>query len=332
MFQDFRKKLVQFKRVGIYSHIRPDGDCIGAQVGLSLWLEKNGVEAWAFNDDSIPQNLSWLTNYHPIRLPEINLVEKCDAFILIDGNAASRFGSYEKIQSDGHKPSFMIDHHPDPQSDFDYSVSVETASSTCELIYRLFQEHDPGQIDEKVAKALYTGIITDTGSLQYDSVTPETMEAAADLLRRGNFRPNEVAEKVFSNRTPRELHLLSRAMSTIRLYENNQIAVMYVTQEMMDATGTSNEDCEGFVNYPLSIAGIKAAILLKDLDDHGIKMSLRSRSQVDVNKWAREIGGGGHKKAAGAWHPGPLKKTIEEVVQIGSKQIKEIEEQKVPAK
>jgi len=332
MFQDFRHNLLQFKKAGIFSHIRPDGDCIGAQVGLSIWLEKNGVQAWAFNDDRVPQNLHWLTRFHPIHLPESELVGLCDAFIVVDGNAPHRFGSFQHYQSEEYKPSFMIDHHPEPGSDFDYAVSVEKASSTCELIYRLFKEHDPDQIDARVAKALYTGIITDTGSLQYDSVTPETMEAVADLLRRGDFRPNEVAEKVFSNRTPKELHLLSRAMSTIQLFKNNQIAIMCVTQEMMDATGTTNEDCEGFVNYPLSIAGIKAAILLKDLSDKGIKMSLRSRSDVDVNKWAKELNGGGHKKAAGAWHPGPLKTAINDVVQIGAKQIKEIEKQKVPAK
>lgn len=332
MFQEFRQKLLQFKKVGIYSHIRPDGDCIGAQVGVSLWLEKNGIQAWAFNDDRVPPNLHWLTKFHPIYVPESELVEMCDAFILVDGNAAHRFGSYQHYQSETYKPSFMVDHHPDPTSDFDHSISVDTASSTCELIYRLYMEHDPDQIDPEVAKALYTGIITDTGSLQYDSVTPQTMEAAADLLRRGDFRPNEVAEQVFSNRTPKELLLLSRAMSTIRLFESNQIAIMYVTQEMMDATGTTNDDCEGFVNYPLSIAGIKAAILLKDLSDKGVKISLRSRSNVDVNKWAKEINGGGHKKAAGAWHPGPLNTAIKEVVQIGAKQIKEIEKQQVPSK
>ncbi|MEX0994626.1 MAG: DHH family phosphoesterase, partial [Balneolaceae bacterium] len=153
MFKEFRQKLLEFNKVGIYSHIRPDGDCIGAQVGISLWLEKNGVQAWAFNDDRVPQNLNWLTDYHPIYVPEKELVELCEAFILIDGNAAHRFGSYQHYQSGGLFPSFMIDHHPDPQPEFDYSVSVETASSTCELVYRLYQEHRPDQIDSNVAKA-----------------------------------------------------------------------------------------------------------------------------------------------------------------------------------
>lgn len=327
MFKDFIKNVKKHHHIGVYSHIRPDGDCIGAQVALCKWLQNNGLKVTAFNDDDISENLVWLTKYFPVQKASDELIETCDLFIVVDGNAPHRFGSYEEYQQRKRRPVFMIDHHPNPEDDFDLSISVEEASSTCELIYNLYREHDLSQIDEEVAKALYTGIITDTGSLQYDSVTPETMEAAADLIRRGNFTPNQVAERVFSNQTLPQLKLLSVSLSTIQLFENNQIAVMTVTKKMLDDTGTTNADTSGFVSYPLSITGIKAAVLLKDLDDKGIKMSLRSKSHVDVNLWARELGGGGHKKAAGAWHPGPLKKAITETVAIGSKQIKELEEE-----
>jgi phosphoesterase RecJ-like protein len=146
------------------------------------------------------------------------------------------------------------------------------------------------------------------------------MLAVSELLRIGDFRPNVVAEKVFSNKSLNQLHLLSRAMGTIELFENNQIAIMYVTEKMLKETNTTNDDCEGFVAYPLSVTGIKAAVLFKALGD-GVKMSLRSKSEVDVNKWAHKIGGGGHKKASGAWHPGPLEQTIKEVVAIGAEQL-----------
>jgi bifunctional oligoribonuclease and PAP phosphatase NrnA len=325
MYSEFLKDLKKYNHIGVFSHIRPDGDCIGSQVALCRWLETNGFTAYAFNDDPVPQNLQWLCHYYPIHVPAEEELAKCDMFILLDGNAAHRFGSFEQWQKKHHPFTIMIDHHPDPDNDFDLSISVDDASSTCELIYNLYAEYDKDQIDEGTAKALYTGIITDTGSLQYDSVTPETMEAAADLLRYGSFKPNEVAEQVFSNKTIEQFHLLSLAMSTIQLFENNQIAVMSVTQEMLDKTGTTNADCEGFVSYPLSIQGIKAALLIKDLSDEGIKMSLRSRSEIDVNQWARELGGGGHKKAAGAWHEGPLEIAIREAVEIGAKQLKKIE-------
>ena len=325
MFKEFIKNVKKYRRIGVYSHIRPDGDCIGSQVALCLWLQKNGFDPIAFNDDDIAENLIWLTDYFPVQKAEQQDFESCDLLIVLDGNAPHRFGSYKTFQDESRRPVFMIDHHPNPEDAFDLSISVDDASSTCELIYNLYKEHDISQIDENVAKALYTGLITDTGSLQYDSVTPETMHAAAHLLELGDFRPNLVAERVFSNQTLPQLQLLSMALSTIQLFENNQIAVMTVTKEMLDKTGTTNADTGGFVSYPLSITGIKAAVLLKDLDHEGVKMSLRSKSEVDVNKWARELGGGGHKKAAGAWHKGPLETAINETVEIGSKQIQELE-------
>lgn len=325
MFKELINSLLGYQTVGVYSHIRPDGDCIGAQIALCIWLEKNGIKAYAFNDDPLPMNLQWLTDYYKIEKPGEKTLKKCDAFVLLDGNSPPRFGSYSEYIQDDPKPTYMIDHHPDPNDGFDLSISVEKASSTCELIFHIFLQHDISQMDARVAKALYTGILTDTGSLQYDSVTPETLNITSELLRLGDFRPNEVAEKVFSHKSLNQLRLLGMAMGTIELYADNQIAIMYVTKEMLEKTDTTNDDCEGFVAYPLSVAGIKAAILFKDLGE-GIKMSLRSKSnEVDVNKWAREIGGGGHKKASGAWHPGPLEKTIEEVVDIGARQLAHID-------
>lgn len=321
MFNKLIQKLKSHKTIGVYSHIRPDGDCIGAQVAVCRWLQKNGIEAYAFNDDSIALNLQWLTDLYPVQKPDEKKLKQCDAFLLVDGNSAKRFGSYAEYMKDDPKPTYMVDHHPDPKGSFDISISVEAASSTCELIFGLYEENDISQIDTGAAQALYTGILTDTGSLQYDSVTPETLRICSKLLKRGDFRPNVVAEKVFSTKSLDQLHLLSMAVGTIELFENNQIAIMYVTKEMLDETNTTNDDCEGFVAYPLSVAGIKAAVLFKALGD-GVKMSLRSKSDdVDVNKWAREIGGGGHRKASGAWHAGPLETTIKEVVAVGAKQL-----------
>jgi len=321
MFKEFIKKIKKYERIAVVSHIRPDGDCIGSQVGLSLWLKKNGFDVQAFNDDDVPVNLEWLTQYYQIQEFDIEKIKQFDLVILVDGNALHRFAHSDNWTESVDTPFWMIDHHPDPNDEFDLQISVPGASSTCELIYNLYNEYDIEQLDSDAAKALYTGIITDTGSLQFDSVTPKTLEAVADILKRGDFKPNVVAEQVFSTKTEAQYKLLSEALGTIKLYENNQIALMYVTQEMLDKTKTTNSDTEGFVSYPLSIAGVKAAILMKDLAEEGVKMSLRSRSNVDVNQWARELNGGGHKKAAGAWHPGPLEKAIEDVIAIGRKQL-----------
>lgn len=325
MFTEFIKKIKNYSHIGVFSHVRPDGDCLGSQVALSLWLKKNGFEVTAFNDDEIPLNMQWLTRAVDIETPTEEKLVECDLFVMVDGNATHRFGKVAEWFEGKSVPVWMVDHHPNPSDEFEITISVDDASSTCELIYGLYEEHDLSQLDEASAKALYTGIITDTGSLQFESVSPRTVAIVSDLLDRGRFRPNEVIEVIYSNKTLPQMKLLSMALETIQLFEDNQIAVMSVTKEMLDETGTTNADCEGFVSYPLSIANIKAAILVKDFHDEGIRISLRSRSNLDVNVWAKQLGGGGHKKAAGAWHEGPREKAIEAIVKIGAKQLKDLE-------
>lgn len=327
MFSRFLKKIKKHKKIGVISHIRPDGDCIGSQVAISLWLQKKGFEVTAFNDDEVPENVRWMLEFFPVIKPDGQQYKACDLFICLDGNSLSRFGMFEEWlkENENNGPVWMIDHHPNPQDHFELSISVVQASSTCELVYKLIQEDDAALIDEDIAKALYTGIITDTGSLQFESVTPETVEIVADLLRIGKFTPNEIIEIIYANRSVEQLNLLSKALQSIRMFEDNQIAVIFVTKEMLEETMTSSADTEGFVSYPLSISGVKAAVLMKDFFDDGVRISLRSRSNIDVNKWARELNGGGHKKAAGAWHKGPLDAAIKDVIQIGANQLGNIE-------
>ncbi|TVQ01943.1 MAG: bifunctional oligoribonuclease/PAP phosphatase NrnA [Balneolaceae bacterium] len=321
MFSEFLEKIKKYQKIGVISHIRPDGDCLGAQVALSRWLKKKGIDAAAYNDDEVPENLQWLLDFFPVEKPTARHFDTCDLFICLDGNSLARFGLFEEWIEGKKIPVWMIDHHPNPQDHFELSISVEDASSTCELVYKLISEDNPAFLDAETAKALYTGIITDTGSLQFESVSPETVEIVAELMRLGKFTPNEIIEVIYSNKSIGQLNLLSRALQSIRLFENNQIAVMSVTKEMLELTNTTPPDTEGFVTYPLSITGVKAAVLMKDFYDDGVRISLRSRSSIDVNIWARELQGGGHKKAAGAWHKGPLELAIKDLIQIGAKQL-----------
>tara|TARA_R100001143_G_C3361295_1_gene136439 strand:+ start:2513 stop:3502 length:990 start_codon:yes stop_codon:yes gene_type:complete len=328
MFKEFLKKIKSLNpsiRIGVLSHIRPDGDCIGSQIALCRWLQLQGFEVSAFNDDEVPENLEWLQKNVTIEKPDHEKLDSCELFILVDGNATHRFGSFEEWFKGKKQPVWVIDHHPDPEPIFEITISETGASSTCELIYELYAQDDLSRIDPEIAKALYTGIITDTGSLQFESVTPKTVEITADLLRKGDFKPNEVIERIYSNKSIEQMKLLSASLETIRLFNNNQIAVMYVTEEMLNNSGATFSDCDGFVNYPLSIGGVKAAILMKDQGSEGIRMSLRSKSDLDVNIWARNFGGGGHKKAAGAWHSGPIEIAIKEVVNEGANQLKNID-------
>lgn len=320
IFKNFISKILQHQKVGVFSHVRPDGDCLGSQVALSLWLQKNGVNATSFNEDDIPENMKWLLDFFPISKPSKEQVAGFDAFIVVDGNALHRFGETAEQLAELDKPIYMIDHHPQPDDIFEEFVSQVDASSTCELVHQLYSEHNPNQIDEHAAKAMYLGLVTDTGSFQFDSVKPGTLSAAADLLERGGFTPNVITEKIYSSRPLKQLKLLSMALETIELHADGQISTITITREMFEQTGTTNEDTEGFVQYPLSVEGVKACVLFRE-DGDRIKLSLRSQSNIDVNKWAREFNGGGHKKAAGAWYSGPIKKALTEVIEVGKEQL-----------
>lgn len=321
MFNIFISKILQHQKVAVFSHVRPDGDCLGSQVAFSLWLQKNKIEAMAFNEDNIPGNMQWLLDFFPIQKPSDDQLSEFDAFVILDGNALHRFGeTAEKISGLG-KPIYMIDHHPQPDDIFEESVSVVSASSTCELVYHLFAEHDADQINEAAAKAMYLGLVTDTGSFQFDSVKPATLNAAADLLARGGFTPNEITNRIYASRPLKQLKLLSMALETIETHLDGKIATIAITKNMFRKTGTSNEDTEGFVQYPLSVEGVQACVLFRE-DGDRIKLSLRSQSDdIDVNKWAREFNGGGHQKAAGAWFEGSLEEALPEVIKVGEEQL-----------
>tara|TARA_R100000908_G_scaffold50441_1_gene25685 strand:+ start:4794 stop:5807 length:1014 start_codon:yes stop_codon:yes gene_type:complete len=321
MFNKFISKILQHQKVAVFSHVRPDGDCLGSQVAFSLWLQKNGIEVSAFNEDELPGNMQWLQDFFPIQKPSEDKLSGFDAFVILDGNALHRFGeTAEKITNLG-KPIYMIDHHPQPDDIFEESVSVVSASSTCELVYQLFAEHDADQIDEAAAKAMYLGLVTDTGSFQFDSVKPATLHAAADLLDRGGFTPNEITNRIYASRPLKQLKLLSMALDTIATHANGKVATIAITQKMFEDTDTTNEDTEGFVQYPLSVEGVQACVLFRE-DGDRIKLSLRSQSDdIDVNKWARKFNGGGHQKAAGAWFEGSLEQALAEVLKEGEEQL-----------
>jgi len=322
MYSKLVAKLLSHSKIAVFSHIRPDGDCIGSQVGISLWLRLNGVHVRAFNQDLLTENLRWLVDLFPVETPKFSDLDNFDAFLFVDGNRLSRFGELAESLAHLPIPLYMIDHHPDPSDVFDEMISVVSASSTCELVYGLYEAHDLDQLTPAVCKALFTGLVTDTGSFQFESVTPATLAAASDLLTRGEFRPNEIIDHLYANKSQGQIALLGKALETIETHLDGQIASITVTQKMFEETETAPSDTEGFVKYPLSLDGVMGCVLFReDLDR--IKVSLRSRSSLDVHSWAKKINGGGHAKAAAGWIKAPMKQAKEAVLALGEESIKQ---------
>jgi bifunctional oligoribonuclease and PAP phosphatase NrnA len=321
MIQRLINKLKSHKKISVISHVRPDCDAIGSQVALCLWLKKNGIEAAAFNEDVPPPSISWMLDYFPVRQPDPKVLAESDAFVYLDGNSHERFGSAGNFVRNSGRPLYLIDHHPDPADYFDLAVSVVSASSTAELIYRIYEDTDLSLIDKPIAESLYAGMMTDTGSFRYDSVSAFTHRAVAGLIERGGFVPETVHARIFDLKKPKQLILLGMCLKRIRLHESNMIATISVTESMLEDTDSAYEDLEGIVNYPLTIAGVMASILMCEVEGR-VKLSFRAKGEFNVNHWARNFDGGGHQKAAGAWHDGPLEKTLQDVLKAGREQLK----------
>lgn len=310
------------KKVAVVSHVRPDADCIGSQVALCRWLSHHKVTALAFNDDTLPPSIHWLGDHYPIKQTALNKLAECDAIVFVDGNHPSRFGLAGEFAERSDKPLYMIDHHPGPDvKQFKEYVSVDTASSTCELVYEIYASDDLLHLDMPAAEALYAGITTDTGSFRFDSVTASTHEAVARMIRKVNLKTEPIHRKIFDGKTVNQLHLMARVLDTVETHHGNRIASLRVPAQVLRDTKTSYHDLEGFVSYALAIRGVMAAVIFTEMDNK-VKLSLRSNSdEINVNTWAREFNGGGHAKAAGGFHEGPLDKAVHEVLAVGARQL-----------
>jgi bifunctional oligoribonuclease and PAP phosphatase NrnA len=320
----FKEELLKFrnKTVGVISHIRPDADCIGSQVALCRWLEKNGIKPQAFNDDNLNTNIQWLSKHYPIQQTSIKKVRACDAYIFVDGNHPDRFGIAGEIAEKSKSKLFMIDHHPDPATIFDATLWDVKASSTCELIYRLYAQ-DLTQLDLPAAEALYAGIMTDTGSFRFDNVGYRTHRAVAKMMQITGLETEPIHKRIYDDKNLKHIRLLALVLGTIELHLDNQIASLTVTQKLLEETGCGYHDLEGMVNYGLSISGVKAAVIFFEMNNK-IKLSFRSNSDIDVNSWARQFNGGGHLKASGGWFEGSMNEAKKRVLSEGRSQLNKL--------
>lgn len=324
MINRFKDQLLKFKGkcLGVISHVRPDADCIGSQVALSRWLEKNGVKAKAFNDDNLNFNIQWLADHFPVQQTTIQKVRSCDAFIFVDGNHPDRFGIAGEVAQKSRSPLFMIDHHPDPSTIFDAVLWDVKSSSTCELIYKLYAL-DIEQLDLSAAEAMYAGIMTDTGSFRFDNVGYRTHRAVAKMIQQTGLQTEPIHKRIYDDKNLKQIRLLALVLGTMELHVDNQIATLTVTQKLLEQTGCSYHDLEGMVNYGLSVTGVKASVIFCEMNNK-IKLSFRSNSDVNVNSWARQFNGGGHLKASGGWVEGSMNEAKKRVISEGRSQLNQL--------
>jgi len=298
------------------THLGPDGDALGSQLALGQFLQRRGKQVAMVNSDDIPHGLGWMPGAGDVEvfdgsLDQHRALADADVVFVLDTNDEERLGKVGSLIRDATATKVLIDHHLKPESWFDLEFVREEAAATGALIYEIIDALEPRLIDEGIATALYTAIMTDTGSFRYSSVTPDLHRIVADILERGGIQPAPVHEAIYDRQSMPGLRLLGRTLNRIRLRYDGQLGYSVVTQRMVEDTGASWNDKKGFVNYVLSIDGVKVALLFSEVDD-GAKISFRSEADVRVDEWARHFGGGGHRNAAGAYVRRP---TFEEVIE-----------------
>jgi phosphoesterase RecJ-like protein len=284
------EKIVNAENILFVAHVNPDGDALGSELSLYPILKKMNKKVTVFNaTKSLPQYLDFLPNFNKITdKPPKNI----DLTISFDCGSFDRLGIEEKL-------SFLIniDHHISNTNFGDINIVKPDYASTSQVVYEMLKTNNV-KIPKDTAVCLYSALVTDTGSFQYETVNDKVFECAAELVRCG-VRPDYTAKMLFQRDRLSRLRLLAKAYETIELCCDGKVAFVEVTKEMMEMTGAIKEDTDTIVNSVRAIATVEIACMLRE-DDEGIKISLRSKNYADVSKIVRKHGGGGHIRAAGA--------------------------------
>jgi bifunctional oligoribonuclease and PAP phosphatase NrnA len=284
----------------IAGHIRPDGDCIGSQLGLTLALRNEGKEVVCWNEDSVPQKYAFLDPEHLVQKPAPS--GSFDCVIAADSASFERLGRVGEM-IDRRKLLINIDHHASNTRFGDINWVMPRAPSTGELVYQLFRQAR-WPISARIADCLFTAVSTDTGSFQYPSTRPTSYHVAGELVKRGADL-EKICHEVYQSYPLSRVRLLQRVYNRFRLTADNRIAYFWLKQADYARSGADPADSEGLIDHLRAIEPVVVACVFEEIEPELIRVSFRSKSMaVDVNKIAGLFGGGGHPAAAGARIPG----------------------------
>lgn len=295
--EDLLKKIRLGNRFLLTSHINPDGDAIGSELGLARLLRSMGKGAVVWNRDPIPTIYRPLPGSDRIHTGEelpAGFPDRFDGIIVLECPSPDRTGLEQHLSA---RPVINIDHHLGNQLYGSVNWVDSAAPAVGEMVYRLAQGLKL-TLDPETASCLYLTLVTDTGGFRFSNATPAAFEAAAALVRDG-AHPEQVSQWLYESQPLAVVRLIGEMLQTLEIHEGGRVATARLTPEMFDRVGAQPGDSEGLIDFPRSIAGVEAVALIRQREDGTHKVSLRSRGEVDVEKIARHHGGGGHRNAAG---------------------------------
>ncbi len=290
----------------ITTHVNPDGDALGSEVGLAEWLLSIGKKVVVINHSPTPYNYLFLDTEQPIiqqhdEKKHEHIIREADAILVLDVNDPERTRSLAKYLSGTAQHIAVIDHHLNPKP-FANEYFIDTdASSTGEMILRLIRAAQPelgGTISTKAASALYVAIVTDSGSFRFPRTDSELLRMSADLIDLG-ADPVRTYNEVYNTSPAGRLLLLRDALNSLEYHHDGRMAFQCIMQSQLHAAQADEEDVDGFVQMPFQVGGIVLSVFLLELKE-GWKISTRSKDTVSAAAFAQSFGGNGHFHAAGA--------------------------------
>ena len=293
--------------VVIIPHKNPDGDAMGSCLAWQGMLNKLGHSTTVIAPNDYPTFLHWLPGHDSVIIYENNqevadkLIAAADMVFTLDFNTLKRIDQMGVRVAESSAKKIMIDHHQEPDDYADIMFSNPAIGSTCEFVFQIMEGLGLVQnINKDIASCLYTGIVTDTGSFRFPSVTAATHRAVATLIDAG-ANHSQIHEKIKDNARSDRLKLLGIALKNMVFVTEYKAAYITISQDELDACNYQKGDTEGFVNYGLSVAGIEMAVLMTESKKEDmIKISFRSKGDLAVNLFAKTyFEGGGHINAAG---------------------------------
>ncbi len=315
----FAPELVAGRRVALSTHLNADGDGCGSETALARMLTSHGLVPRIVNPTPWPEMFDFLADGIDDQTPRgSKALKDIDLLVVLDISDVKRLGVLTETVRALTVPKLVIDHHIDSDEPAgSIVVSDTTACATAELVYDMAMVMG-WEITPAIARSLYTGMLTDTGGFRFSNTTPRCLAIAAQLLACG-VDPEDMYTRIYASAPAGRVRLMADVLGTLQVDESVGLSWLSMGPDALEKHTVRAEDLDGIVEHARSIAGTRMALFFRDLGHGKVKVSFRSTGTTDVNAFAKQFGGGGHAKAAGALVAGGLGEVRDKVVDAARK-------------
>jgi phosphoesterase RecJ-like protein len=312
--------LSRCRRVLVTTHVRPDGDSIGTCAAAVLALRQKGIDAEVLLLSRAPQKYAFLFHENGIVCHDAETggleplaLDRFEALLVVDTGAWSQLPGMQQKLTGWNRPKLVIDHHLTQENWADVKLVDTTAAAAAQVLAEVLLEWEV-RLDKPLATALYLAIVTDTGWFQFSNTRPQTLRLAATLMEAG-VDTDRMYQAAYQNERLERIKLATRAQESMQLLAGGRLAVMCLCKKDFEATGANAGDTENLINIPLQISSVAVSMFVIESTAPGpTRISLRSKGQLDVARFAEAFGGGGHARAAGLKLDLPFQEARDRVV------------------